>query len=146
MGSSALGKLETLCRHARKKTCRQCRPISTAQEALASHARAVQGASKHSLEPAGTTHAGSTGGLSDPYGLQGRRKKSPQGGVCHLRWHRSPGRPTQNHGKPPNPWFVFRGRGFERGCRDGGFNFQAAWTTGHLAGSALARRWLAEHP
>ncbi len=43
------------------------------------------------------------------------------------------------------PGLYFAGEALNVDAETGGFNFQAAWTTGHLAGSALARRWLAEH-
>ena len=122
MGSSALGKLETYAgTHGKNMSAMPShfdRPggFGIACSSGARCQQTLPGASW-------TTHAGSTGGLSDPYGLQGRRK-------CHKEEFVTCGG-IDSGTSNPKPWkaakplVVFRGRGFERGCRDGA-NFQAA--------------------
>jgi len=84
----------------------------------------------------GTTSAGSA---VDPHGTGRDGQEPEQGRVCHVRRRSSARGGFQDHGKPPLPGTLLRGELLDIDGITGGFNFQAAWTTGWIAGQAMAR-------
>ena len=61
-----------------------------------------------------------------------------RGGVRHRRRCRLGGRQPGHDGEPPLPWSLPGGELLDVDGVTGGFNFQACWSGGWLAGQAIA--------
>ncbi len=70
--------------------------------------------------------------------LSGERQGSLQGGVCYLRRHQPQQHRPAYPGEQgvPSPFF-FAGEVLDIDAITGGFNLQAAWTTGYVVGQHI---------
>ena len=146
MGSSTIRKLETLCRHPRKKTCQQCRPISTAQRLwhrMLERCKMPANTPWNQLGP--RMLEALVDSLTDTvFKVDGKSRHKEEFVTCGGIDLRDVQPKTMESRQTPGLYFAGEALNVDAETRD--LIFRLLGRPAIWQGSALARRWLAEHP